>query len=360
ASDLPASIQDVLYAAYQGNPGFHAAIKNIAAAEGSVKRERAGYLPRVELRARHGTQHNLGVYDDRVDPADFGDDTTIELALTYNLFNGGANRSAVRRSLAEVNQAKSERDQACINLRQQVQIVHNSSERIEEQLVSLRRHRDSINNVRAAYAEQFQIGQRTLLDVLDAENEYFQASRALINAEHDLTIAHAALLSLTGELLPALNLTRSQLSFLGDDEAGLGNIQVEPSAVCPALAPATQTRGQLISDVITLEIDTLFVGQSTALSGDAMLKLATLQQQWQRSGALAAVDIIAYNATSSSLKINQSLADARAQAVKQYLLINGLQAARVDARGQGIDVEQAAVIAPNASRIEITLHTVSS
>src|SRR5690606_30867951 len=117
--------------------------------------------------------------------------SAVELAITYNLYSGGSNRAAVRRSLELVNQAKDQRDQACIDLRQDTQIAYNDSQRLREQLSALAQHRLSSDKVRTAYAEQFNIGQRTLLDVLDAENEYFQASRALIIAEVDLELAYA-------------------------------------------------------------------------------------------------------------------------------------------------------------------------
>lgn len=360
AESLPPQMQDVLRRAYEGNPAFHAAIKNIQAAESAVKRERAGYMPHVELRASHGTQHNLGVYDERFDRSDFGDDTTVELALTYNLFNGGANRSAVRRSLAEVNQAKAERDQACVNLRQEVQIAHHSLSRLQEQLVALGRHRNAIDRVRGAYSEQFHIGQRTLLDLLDAENEYFQASRSLINAEHDLNQTHTRLLSLTGTLLQTLGLTRGQLSFMDVEHSDLGKVDTPSQAACPMLAPPTLPRESLLSEVISLDAGTLFSGQSSQLSPAARQQLAEMLRQWQHQGSLSIVEIVAYNASSPSASINQSLAQARAEAVKQALLIHGLQAARIDVKGQGVDTQQAAVITEADARIEITLHKVTS
>lgn len=360
AERLPDDLEALLWSAYEGNPAFHAAIRNIQSAEGAVKRERAGYLPRVELRARHGTQQNLGVYDERFDRSDFGDDTAVELALTYNLFNGGANRAAVRSSLAAVNQAKAERDQACINLRQEVQVAHNSLTRLQEQLVALRRHRNAIDNVRGAYTEQFQIGQRTLLDLLDAENEYFQASRSLINAEHDLNLAHTRLLSLTGSLLPALGLTREQLSFMEVNDASLGEVEISSRAVCPMLAPRPLPRESLVSEVITLDTGNLFTGQSSKLDATGRERLAALLRQWQRQGNLATVAIVAYNGSSGSAKINQSLAQARAEAIKNALLIQGLQAARVEAEGRGVDTGRAAVVTEADGRVEITLHKTTS
>jgi adhesin transport system outer membrane protein len=59
-----------------------------------------------------------------------------------------------------------------------------------------------------AYRQQFQIGQRTLLDLLDTENELFQARRAVVNARHDLGIAHARTQASVGNLLRTLDVTR--------------------------------------------------------------------------------------------------------------------------------------------------------
>src|SRR5690606_775157 len=137
AQQLPASIRDALLLAYQGNPGFHAAIKNISAAQAAVKVERSGYYPRAELRARGVTNRNQNSFDNRVDPDPWGDENAVEVGITYNLYNGGANRAAVRRSLEQVNRAKDLRDQACVDLRQNTQIAYNDSQRLREQLMSL-------------------------------------------------------------------------------------------------------------------------------------------------------------------------------------------------------------------------------
>jgi len=59
-------------------------------------------------------------------------------------------------------------------------------------------HPQSIDRVRGTYQQQFDIGQRTLLDVLDSENEFFEASRAYANAEFDLTLAQARTLAAMG------------------------------------------------------------------------------------------------------------------------------------------------------------------
>jgi adhesin transport system outer membrane protein len=63
--------------------------------------------------------------------------------------------------------------------------------KLGEQLSYLERHSASSEKVRDAYRQQFDIGQRSLLDVLNAETELYSAKRAEIAARHDLLAAKA-------------------------------------------------------------------------------------------------------------------------------------------------------------------------
>ncbi|WP_020210351.1 TolC family outer membrane protein [Gilvimarinus chinensis] len=351
--DLPDDIKQVLYDAYTGNPGFHAAVKNISAAHASVKIERSSYYPRLELRARYGTEQNLGVFDDRYDPDDFGNEGAVELALTYNLFNGGSDRAAVKRSLAEVDAAKDQRDQACVNLRQTTQISFNNTRQLEDQLVALRNHRDASNRVRAAYNEQFQIGQRSLLDLLDAENEYFQSSRALVNGEHDLNIAYAEVLESTGDLLPALEIVGERMP-LGDElEDGLADVSVDPASACPAIAPGADHGTNLVSEVFNLQMDDLFAQNSNVLSGAGQSRLNEVLAKFQREGTVAGA-WVSYSLSATSSVVNQSIAASRVTAVRDYLVFNGMEVAKVKESTDNLSNVQ-----PASDLIEITVRYVS-
>ena len=60
---------------------------------------------------------------------------------------------------------------------------------------------------RLAYERQFQVGQRTLLDVLDAENELFTSRGQLISADINQMRASYRMLANVGELLKTLNIS---------------------------------------------------------------------------------------------------------------------------------------------------------
>lgn len=331
---LPLDIRSALQLAYQGNPSFHAAIKNIAAAQADVKIERSGYYPKAELRARHNVNRNTNGFDERIDPSATGNESTVELALTYNLYSGGSTRAAVRRSLELVNEAKDLRDKACVDLRQTTQIAFNDSQRISEQLVSMEQHRRSSDKVRIAYGEQFKIGQRSLLDLLDAENEYFQAGRSYITAQSDLNIAHARTLSAMGKLLPALKITRDALSPTKDADVN-DTVKVDPDSACPTEVEPGLSRKDLISEVTRLNGDDLFSAGSSALNANAPRSLDKLVEQIKATPNVVQIKIEGHTDNAVSDMINVPLSKARAEHISNYLVLNGVDNISIDTEGYG-------------------------
>lgn len=336
-TNLPANIREALQLAYQGNSGFHAAVKNIAAMQANVKVERSGYYPKAELRARQVVSRNTNGFDERVDAERYGDESAVELALTYNLFSGGATRSAVRRALEEVNQAKDQRDKACMDLRQNTQIAYNDSQRIKEQLKSLDQHRRSSDKVRIAYGEQFKIGQRSLLDLLDAENEYFQANRAYTSAQADLNIAHARTLAAMGKLLPALNITRESLAQVKDAKVNVKNLddKIDGANACPTEVVEGFSRKDLISEMIRISGDALFDVGSSVLTPAASQKLDVLVQQIKSTPNVVQIKIDGHTDNSGTDMINIPLSKARAESVKNFFILNGLDQINYQTEGYG-------------------------
>ena len=124
------------------------------------------------------------------------------------------------------------RDKACIDTRQLVTIAYNDITQLKEQLTYRDTHQKSIENAREAYRKQFDIGQRTLLDLLDTENEYFQARRSYSNTDYDVQTAYARLYATQGELLNKIGSTRQGLPEINREA------YMDAANVCQAVAPA--------------------------------------------------------------------------------------------------------------------------
>lgn len=235
---IPPGIEDALKLAYQGSPAFNAAIENVRSAQAEAHGRQSNFQPRVDLRASQDIAYNdNGISGQR-------DNQVIELVLNYNLFRGGSDQALSRQYAERVKVSKDLRDKACRDVRQTLSIAFNDIENLSRQLEFLDQHQLSIEKAREAYRKQYDIGQRTLLDLLDTENEYFQARRAYVNATYEHAIAHARTQAGMGNLLSALQVGRDNLPTL--KELGQDRWEVDPASQCPAVAPVITVASDIL------------------------------------------------------------------------------------------------------------------
>jgi outer membrane protein, adhesin transport system len=199
---LPVSQTAALEKLFKNNPALLAAQENIEAADYDIAVRRAAYSPRLDFRARTDNAENyLGVIGDRTN-------NIAEVVLTYNLFNGGSDRARERQYMERKHLAVDLRDKACRDTRQTLSIAYNDVNRLREQVSFLNIQVGLVEKTRDAYRDQFNVGQRTLLDLLDTENELLSARRSAIHADMDLSLAYLRTYAGMGTLLEFLDLKR--------------------------------------------------------------------------------------------------------------------------------------------------------
>lgn len=245
-SGIPANIQEALRLAFEASPQFNSVIEQVLAATAELEGRNAPFLPKVELRASQNNGNNVSGIQGR----EF--DRVIELVATYNLFNGGSDSAAKSQFRERLSFARDNRDKICRNLRQDLSVAYNDIKQLTEKLSYLNQHQLSISKAREAYKAQFDIGQRTLLDLLDTENEYFQAKRNYTTAKHDLAIARAKTLHNTGSLLTELKIQREKLPSaqqLRQDR----DLSKNQDLACPAevVEPMTIDKAMLMASNLT-------------------------------------------------------------------------------------------------------------
>ncbi|MCL2875393.1 MAG: TolC family outer membrane protein [Betaproteobacteria bacterium] len=242
---LPENVVAALNVAYVNSPSFNAAIENVRASMANRDIARSNYHPKLNLHASTGIDR---VSKDNPDYTNKGNrrESTVELLLNFNIFRGGSDAARVRQAGEEINQARDLREKACRDLRQTLVIAYQDTRSLNEQLVYRERHLLMTGKAREAFRDQFNIGQRTLLDLLDTENEYFVSQRAFTNAQYDLLVAQARTLAGTGQLLRTLGVVREGLPSA--QEIGQDRETVDPADMCPADAPVQVEvdKGQLL------------------------------------------------------------------------------------------------------------------
>lgn len=247
---FPANPKAALELLHQRNPTLYAAIENIESAQFDVAARRAAYSPRLDFRIRN---ENIDNYQGARGERDYN---VAELVVSWNLFNGGSDRARERQYVERRNLAVEMREKACRDTRQTLLIAYNEALRLREQASYLALQVSLLEKTRDAYRDQFNVGQRTLLDLLDTENELLAARRSAVNADADLTMAYLRTYAGMGTLLEFLGLQKLETEVPATGDLA----QVDAQDLCPAEA---LTVGSIDHDALNARATALLAGGRT-------------------------------------------------------------------------------------------------
>lgn len=240
--DIPADAASAIRGAQQRNGALRASIENVRASSAALASRGGAFQPRFDLRLRRDRGSNLSGITGT------SETNVAEVVMSWNLFNGMSDRARERQYAEQLNVAKDLRDKTCRDIRQTLLIAYNDIRKLKEQIGYLDQNKVSVEKARNAYRQQFDIGQRTLLDLLDTENELFQAKRAVANAEQDLNISYVRTHAGLGTLLAALELSKVEtgvvpgLDAWNEGEDAAQHCPIEPVTLYAVDKPALLTR----------------------------------------------------------------------------------------------------------------------
>jgi len=243
---IPGTIPEVLNDTVRFNPQIRAAVENVQASILARDARRASYDPRVQLRIREDRGRDLNGLSGSTN------NSTAEILFNFNIFNGFSDRGRVDQAESLLAAAREQRDKACRDTRQTAAIAMNDKRKLDEQRVHLRQHRLSVDRARDAYRQQFEIGQRSLLDLLDTENEFFQARRAEVNATIDLEASYVRVHAGVGRLLAMFGI--APMDPAADQETKAWSAGEETPQYCPPVEVETFTADRFALDARAEEL----------------------------------------------------------------------------------------------------------
>lgn len=201
----PASFEAALGNSQSSNPKISAYKSDVQAARGEQSLAKASYQPRIY--AELGPSYRNNVESAETDA--WG--TSAMLRMQWNVFNGGADYAASEGAAARVRQSRQELQNLLDALAEESRGTW-SKYTAAQQLAKFYSSAVQYNSqTRDSYMQQFQVGQRSLLDVLDAENELFSSNIQLATAQANIVGAAHRLLALGGNLLNTMNVDRAEL-----------------------------------------------------------------------------------------------------------------------------------------------------
>ena len=126
--------------------------------------------------------------------------------MNYNLFNGGSDKAQLSSYAYKMQEAQDVKRNALRQLDEELRLSWNAWQNAKQQVPIAKDYADRSAVVRTAYQEQFSIGERSLLDMLDSENEVFTAQRRYVEMQFVEMFTTYRINARIGDLLKQLNI----------------------------------------------------------------------------------------------------------------------------------------------------------
>ncbi|MBL0769580.1 TolC family protein [Sphingopyxis sp. XHP0097] len=198
---LPTSLSEAVGMTRVRHPKVLEAMADVDAANADAKKAKGDFYPTVgiELSGRIG---------DDIDA--FRGETNDLLAravLRWDIFDGGINRAKYQEMVRRASEARFRMHQVTRDAEADVRRAWNSKETQTAVFRDLSDQSRATDELLLSYREQFSVGRRSLLDVLDAQNTRFNVQVRAETARFSEIFAGYQVLASTNELLEAFGLS---------------------------------------------------------------------------------------------------------------------------------------------------------
>ncbi|HET8727661.1 MAG TPA: TolC family outer membrane protein [Alphaproteobacteria bacterium] len=232
AASVPADRAMAVTVALDDNPTLLAAEADIDTAYAEYRAAKANNYPTINLEGRARTGDDLDGVDGRET------DVSALVVLRYNLYRGGIDQANIQEQIRRIDEARRRVLQVEREIEEQVGRSYVALDAASRRTEVLAEQIAFGEQVRTSYRQQFDIGQRTLLDVLDAENSLFNTRVAMVTAEYAERFAAYRVLASLGRLLPTLGVAPPETA-VAEARAGA---DVPPTPVSEELPRRSLTR----------------------------------------------------------------------------------------------------------------------
>lgn len=198
---LPADLESAIEQAVANSPLIERSRAETESAKADIGNAKSGNYPTVlfELRStdNHDTDGSTGL----------NKDVSAMLRLNMNLYRGGADKARTQAASSRHGESMAALAQSQRQVEEEVRRAWSSMERQDEEVLGRFDQVLANGQVVDTYREEFNVGQRDLLDLLDSENELFVSRTQLVTAESSALYARYLLAASMGQLVERLGAT---------------------------------------------------------------------------------------------------------------------------------------------------------
>ena len=365
APSLPADTYEGLWTiAQQYNPTLLLERANIQVQEARYTKDKGNYYPSVDLELAAARDENVQGYE--------GTNTNARgmLKLYYNLYRGGSDEATRLQNLEYITVQKESFNEQQRAVREKLKLAWLAHQITFRQIRCIRMHVEYSKKTAESYAQEYQLGRRSIVDLLNAELEYNDARKQLKNAQSDVLFARFRILEAIGLLNYALatnveekieaeipqDVTMSLRQFNKVDLYGENENNIDINNICkgaykplviktpepiPVVVPVSSD-DIAIDDVVEymkeskpVIMDSLtFESQSAILSEGGKKYLGKIAKDLIKSDEYI-LEISGHTDSIGTDTYNQKLSEQRANSAKKALIEAGVKPDTVVVIGEG-------------------------
>ncbi len=221
--DLPGTKNESLDVAFKYNPTIRAAGADVIAAKRAFDSTAGAFVPNVSLEGRA-----LRGKDSIIYPG-VHDEVSGKVIVSWDIFRGGQDswrRVEAGERMIEEQQKHARLQREALESLDKAWAARTIT---SERAAALLRDVDAARRTFIAYNKEYELGQRTLIDLLNSQNQYFNANVSLVSARGVTVFADYQLLAAMGQLLAYLKTGKPpEVDLLETRPLGLIPLRVAP------------------------------------------------------------------------------------------------------------------------------------
>lgn len=196
--ELPANLEEATEFAMKNNPSMLVEKYNIKLAQSTYKRNKAPFYPRLDVEISQSLNKNLNAFE--------GENNTFRAMATvsYNLFNGFADTATLQKNVSQIHQEVQIKNKLRREVIEGLNLSWVAYEKLGAQLKYLDTYKNFALKTLTLYSKEYDLGQRSLLDLLSAQNDFINSKAQIINTEYSRLYAKYRILDAMGTLVSAV------------------------------------------------------------------------------------------------------------------------------------------------------------
>jgi adhesin transport system outer membrane protein len=200
AGKVPATLDDAVSQARTHNPRVRFAMADVDAATANVKEAQSALWPKVTLEASARGGRDVDGFEGRTT------DAQARVVMRWNIYSGGVTQANIQEQIRRDSEQLFILHEVVREVNDDVQEAWNRRDQQQALLAQLEKQSKISDDLVNSYREQFKVGRRSLLDLLDSQNSRYNTKAQAETARFAELFAEYKILAATGELLDALGI----------------------------------------------------------------------------------------------------------------------------------------------------------